>query len=91
MRKRNLTQELMKQLSGQQNIIAVARIYIKLTENHMDATVLSQLVYWQGSKEFGEYFYKSDDELGEECCVTSRQLHRIRNALEPFGVTSRRM
>lgn len=67
--------EVVRELSGHSSSISIPRPYIKFCEgNHTHAAVLSQLVFWSGTKSDGEWFYKSNDELGEELCLSCDQV-----------------
>lgn len=67
--------DVVRELSGQGSVISTPRPYIKFCEgNHTHAAVLSQLVFWSSTKPDGEWFYKSNDELGEELCLSSDQV-----------------
>ena len=67
--------DVVRQLSGQGSVISTPRPYIQYCEgNHTHAAVLSQLVFWSSTKPNGEWFYKSNDELGEELCLSCDQV-----------------
>ncbi|MGV3000760.1 ATPase [Vibrio sp. E150_018] len=67
--------DVVRELSGQGSVISTPRPYIKFCEgNHTHAAVLSQLVFWSSTKPNGEWFYKSNDELGEELCLSCDQV-----------------
>lgn len=67
--------DVVRELSGQGMAISIPKPYIRLCEgNHTHAAVLSQLVFWSSTKADGEWFYKSNEELGEELCLSSDQV-----------------
>ena len=80
--------EIVKQFSGQERTISIPRPFIEMTGDYVCAAVLSQLLYWWGK--MGREFYKSDEELSQELCITPYQLRRARKALEEFGVVHKR-
>ncbi len=71
--------DVVRELSGQSANITISRPYISLFKgNYTHAAVLSQLVFWSSTKPQGEWFYKSNDELGEELSLTVDQ---VRNSV----------
>ncbi len=79
--------DVVRQLSGQAAAITIPRPYINFCEgNHTHAAVLSQLVFWSSTKPDGEWFYKSNDELGDELCLTVDQVrYAIRQLKKRLG------
>ncbi|MDZ5609655.1 hypothetical protein U2I54_21995 [Bacillus pseudomycoides] len=66
---------LISQISGQENILVVPKIFIKLTGDLTTATLLNQIVFYSDkSKRTDGYFYKSYKEWEEEICLTKRQV-----------------
>ena len=84
----SLAARLVMSLTGQGQVISVPRLFIKATNDHGAAVVLSQLIHWHDK--MGREFYKSDESLAEECFVSPKQMTRIRGILEPLGVYSER-
>ncbi|PNH99257.1 ATPase [Vibrio diazotrophicus] len=67
--------DVVRELSGQSAAISIPRPYIKFCEgNHTHAAVLSQLVFWSSTKPDGEWFYKANDELANELCLSVDQV-----------------
>ncbi|EJP84672.1 hypothetical protein [Bacillus cereus] len=66
---------LISQISGQENILVVPKIFIKLTGDLTTATLLNQIVFYSDkSKRTDGYFYKSYKEWEAEICLTKRQV-----------------
>ncbi|MBF4433228.1 ATPase [Vibrio anguillarum] len=67
--------DVVREMSGHSASISIPRPYIKFCDgNHTHAAVLSQLVFWSSTKPNGAWFYKSNDELGAELCLTNDQV-----------------
>jgi hypothetical protein len=79
--------DVVRELSGQSAAISIPRPYIKFCDgNHTHAAVLSQLVFWSSTKANGEWFYKSNEELGYELCLSSDQVrYAIRQLKQRLG------
>jgi hypothetical protein len=59
--------KLIKEISGQANVLTIPRIYITLTKSHRAALFLSQCVYWSDkSKDAEGWFYKTYSQWKEE-------------------------
>ncbi|MGY2573734.1 ATPase [Vibrio sp. C8] len=67
--------DVVRELSGHNASISIPRPYIKFCEgNHTQAAVLNQLVFWSGFKTEGEWFYKANEELASEVCLSVDQV-----------------
>lgn len=79
--------DVVKEMSGQSAAISIPRPYIKFCEgNHTHAAVLNQLVFWSSTKPSGEWFYKANDELAYELCLTVDQVrYAIRQLKKRLG------
>ncbi|GHW90028.1 ATPase [Vibrio cholerae] len=79
--------DVVRELSGQSSAISIPRPYIKFCEgNHTHAAVLSQLVFWSSTKANGEWFYKANDELADELCLSVDQVrYAIRQLKHRLG------
>ena len=79
--------DVVRELSGQMAAISIPRPYIKFCEgNHTHAAVLSQLVFWSSTKADGEWFYKANDELADELCLSVDQVrYAIRQLKKRLG------
>ncbi len=77
---------IIKQMSGQSNMITVPRIYIEFTGDLSTAVVLNQIVYWSDkTKRTDGFFYKSYKEWTEEICLTERQVRYAVKKLKELG------
>ena len=80
--------QLIKQISGQANVLTIPRIYITLTGDIKSALVLSQAVYWSDRSNLENgWFYKTYAEWEAETGITKRQMGRILRDLAPFITT----
>jgi hypothetical protein len=68
--------EVIKSISGQNNILTIPRIYIDLCGNVKSALFLSQCVYW--ADKMGRRFYKTYADWQEEIGLTERELDAAR-------------
>ncbi|CAH0528442.1 hypothetical protein CTH30272_02126 [Allocatenococcus thiocycli] len=66
------------QAMGGNDAIVIHKPFMEFCRNYNQAAVLSQLVFWSGTKPNGEWFYKSHAELGAETYLTVDQ---VRGAL----------
>ncbi|GHX89552.1 ATPase [Vibrio cholerae] len=66
------------QAMGGNDAIVIHKPFMEFCRNYNQAAVLSQLVFWSGTKPNGEWFYKSHAELGAETYLTFDQ---VRGAL----------
>lgn len=78
---------IIKQYSGQEQMLGIPRPFIKLTGDHLAALVLSQIVFWsdKGDDEEG-WFYKTAGEWESELCISYYQLKRVTDILAKFGI-----
>lgn len=81
--------EIVAKIVGSGNSLAIPLALLRALEgDYPTAALATQLLYWHGK--MGREFYKSDEELGEEICLSPYQLRRAREALAPLGFLSRR-
>lgn len=78
---------LIKQLSGQSNVLTIPRAYIGYTGDVNAALVLSQLIYWcdKGSRNDG-FIYKSYREWAIETGLSKHQINRATQILKSKGI-----
>lgn len=70
--------KLIKQFSGQANVLTIPRLFVDLTGDHISALFLSQVIYWSERTNDPEgWFYKTDKEWIDELGITRHQLNRI--------------
>ena len=86
MNNRDYISSIITQFSGQNNIIPIPTIYIRITEDYPSAALLNQMIYWsyRTSRKDG-YFYKSYNEWYEELHLTEYQVRRATKKLKSFG------
>lgn len=86
MNNRDYISSIITQFSGQNNIIPIPTIYIRITKDYPSAALLNQMIYWSDrtSRKDG-YFYKSYNEWYEELHLTEYQVRRATNKLKSFG------
>lgn len=78
---------LIKHMSGQANVITMPRLFIDMTGDHIQAIVLSQILYWsERTKDPDGWFYKSGKEWKEELGLSNYQITRAVGALKEMGV-----
>lgn len=82
--------DLIKQFSGQKQVLTIPRLYIAMTGDHLEALLLSQIVYWSArTKNPDGWFYKSYQEWDEELGMSQYQVKRAATALREFGVETK--
>lgn len=82
--------ELIRQFTGQAQMLTIPRPYIRLAGDHESALMLNQIIYWSERTEDSEgWFYKTHDDWAEELELTPAQIRRITKALEPLGVEAK--
>lgn len=86
MNNRDYISSIITQFSGQNNIIPIPAIYLKITEDYPSAALLNQMIYWSDrtSRKDG-YFYKSYNEWYEELHLTEYQVRRATKKLKGLG------
>jgi hypothetical protein len=79
---------LIRDMTGQANILTIPRLFIDLTgADHKAALLLSQLVYWsERTKDPDGWVHKSYKEWYQELVLTQAEVMRIIKKLAPFGV-----
>ena len=71
-------------------ILTVPKSYIELTGDHVSALALARIEFYGelGKKDNEGYFALPDEVLVRELLVSLRQLKRIRERLEPLGLST---
>lgn len=83
---------IISQISGQENILVVPKIFIKLTGDLTTAVLLNQIVFYSDkSKRTDGYFYKSHKEWQEEICLTKRQVSYSTAKLKEMGLVDTKL
>ncbi|WP_105992218.1 DnaD domain-containing protein [Staphylococcus chromogenes] len=86
MNNRDYISSIITQFSGQNNVIPIPVVYIKITEDYPSAALLNQMVYWSDrTTRHDGYFYKSYNEWFEELHLTEYQVRRATKKLKSFG------
>ncbi|WP_255262301.1 replication protein [Bacillus wiedmannii] len=77
---------LISQISGQENIVVVPKLFVKLTGDLTTAILLNQIVFYSDkSKRTDGFFYKTYKEWEEEICLTERQVRYSTKKLVSSG------
>ncbi len=76
---------LIKELTGQGNILTIPRLFIEITGDVNSALLLSQLIYWQDKKN-GEWVYKSYKEWTAEIGLSEKVVRRASKNLQEKGL-----
>nr|DAX45348.1 MAG TPA: DnaD [Caudoviricetes sp.] len=86
MNNRDYISSIITQFSGQNNIIPIPAIYLKITEDYPSAALLNQMIYWSDRTSRNDgYFYKSYNEWYEELHLTEYQVRRATKKLKGLG------
>jgi hypothetical protein len=82
------TLELIKQISGQQNVLTIPRVYLDMLDGDIKtALFLSQVIYWSDKGGRGDgWFYKTDKEWKDELSLSEYECKKARDKLSQEGV-----
>jgi len=80
----NLNKALLANFSGQDNLLTVPKLYVRLLGKFDRAHVLNQIIFWsnKSTTQQDDWFYKSYDEWEEETLIKQKTLERIFKELE---------
>lgn len=82
----NTIRTIISQMSGQENIVVVPKLFVKLTGDLTTAILLNQIVFYSDkSKRKDNFFYKTYKEWEEEICLTERQVRYSTKKLVSSG------
>lgn len=82
----NAIRAIVKQFSGQDNIVTVPKVFVKLTGDFTSAILLNQIVFYSDkSKRNDGFFYKTYKEWEEEVCMSERQVRYGSKKLKEAG------
>ncbi|PFR72894.1 replication protein [Bacillus cereus] len=82
----NTIRTIISQMSGQENIVVVPKLFVKLTGDLTTAILLNQIVFYSDkSKRKDGFFYKTYKEWEEEICLTERQVRYSTKKLVASG------
>ncbi|MGG5770636.1 conserved phage C-terminal domain-containing protein, partial [Bacillus wiedmannii] len=88
----NMIRTIISQISGQENIVVVPKLFVKLTGDLTTAILLNQIVFYSDkSKRTDGYFYKSHKEWEEEICLTKRQVSYSTAKLKEMGLVETKL
>ncbi|MCC2413996.1 hypothetical protein NST14_30430 [Bacillus sp. FSL W8-0519] len=88
----NTIRTIISQISGQENIVVVPKLFIKLTGDLTTAVLLNQIVFYSDkSKRTDGFFYKSHKEWQEEICLTKRQVSYSTAKLKEMGLVDTKL
>ncbi|MCQ6531117.1 conserved phage C-terminal domain-containing protein [Bacillus mycoides] len=88
----NTIRTIISQISGQENIVVVPKLFVKLTGDLTTAILLNQIVFYSDkSKRTDGYFYKSHKEWEEEICLTKRQVSYSTAKLKEMGLVETKL
>lgn len=74
--------KVIRKLTGQENIIAVPRIFIEITKDLRSALMLSQLIYWSGKTNHPKgLIYKTNKDFSKELGLTDYAIKKAKKAL----------
>ncbi|MCU4734213.1 hypothetical protein OCE56_28715 [Bacillus cereus] len=78
---------IISQISGQDNIVVVPKLFVKLTGDITTAILLNQIVFYSDkSKRTDGFFYKTYKEWKDEICLTERQVRYSTRKLVDRGL-----
>lgn len=78
---------IISQISGQDNIVVVPKLFVKLTGDITTAILLNQIVFYSDkSKRTDGFFYKTYKEWKDEICLTERQVRYSTRKLVDGGL-----
>ncbi|QWG87405.1 conserved phage C-terminal domain-containing protein, partial [Bacillus mycoides] len=88
----NTIRTIISQISGQENIVVVPKLFVKLTGDLTTAILLNQIVFYSDkSKRTDGYFYKFHKEWEEEICLTKRQVSYSTAKLKEMGLVETKL
>lgn len=74
--------DLIREISGQANLLTIPKIFINLTGDIKTALFLSQCIYWGDRSSTGDgWFYKLTDDWREDIGLSYHEVVRIRKDL----------
>ena len=83
---------LIKELSGQSNILTIPRLFVDFTGSLDTALFLSQVIYWsdRGAKSDG-WFFKTYQDWTAEITLSEYQVRKSANTLKKLGILNTRI
>lgn len=84
--------DIIRRMSGQENVFTVPKIYVEFTGDVTTAILLNQIVFLSDkSKRTDGFFYKTYDEWYEEICLTKRQVSYSVKKLKDMGLVETKL
>lgn len=84
--------EILRRISGQENVFTVPKIYVQYTGDLTTAVLLNQIVFLSDkSKRTDGFFYKTYKEWEEEICLTERQVRYSIKKLMEKGIVETKL
>lgn len=84
--------EMLKRVSGQDNVFTVPRLYVQYAGDLTTAVLLNQIVFYSDkSKRKDGFFYKTYKEWDEEICLTERQVRYSISKLKNIGIVETKL
>lgn len=84
--------DIIRRMSGQDNVFTVPKIYVEFTGDITTAILLNQIVFLSDkSKRTDGFFYKTYDEWYEEICLTKRQVSYSVKKLKELGLVETKL
>lgn len=81
---------MIRQFTGQENILAIPRVFIEFTGDHITALLLNQILYWSDrTTDPDGWFYKTAAEWKDELCISPYQLSRAMKSLKELGIKTK--
>jgi len=78
---------LIKQLTGQANVLTIPKAFILYTGSIEAALLLSQIIYWSDRGRRGDgWFWKSYKDWEDELCLSAKKLRKAVNVLKSMGI-----
>lgn len=82
-----IIRELIRSISGQDNVLTIPRLYVSLVKSHRAALLLSQSVYWSTRSHAGEgWFWKSYSEWRKELGLNQHAVETCVKLLKAKGL-----
>ena len=84
--------DIIRKLSGQENVLTIPRVYIEYTGDLTTAALLNQIVFYSDkSKRTDGFFYKTYEEWEKEICLTKRQVKYSTDKLKALGIVETKL
>lgn len=79
--------EIIRQLTGQKNVLTVPALFVRMTGTWEAAALLSQSLYWSDRTSSDDgWFYKTNEQWEGELCLKRKALETARGRCKAFGL-----